>query len=161
MSNQTGGIDRVEEMIGRIVEGDLDATDAVANILEGEASDSVHGMTVDFDLSEDADDPQCPECSSDLEFGVTESEEGDIPTLYCESCDIGYQQVDEDDEDEEGEDFEDDDDDGDVVEGVLEDECLNCGSEDLQGGFVEADDEEVPVIVCETCDTTYVVEEED
>lgn len=138
----------VEGLIQAMVNEGVSAEEAV-DVLLGE------GDATPVDL--DPDNPKCPKCENALAEAILETQEGEIPGLRCEDCQLDFYP-----DLEEGEGSED----HEVHEVEIDEDdptCVVCGSKDLVGEFVEDAGEQVPVLICqgEGCEATYVVAEED
>lgn len=146
MSETRKSIDFVESVIDQMVESNLEASDAVAEILGEDQLPDV--IEVDMDaMLESEGGFVCPACGSDdIEECVIESEGDEFYALHCQNCDTGF--VPEGDEMDESEE-------GDVYEAEVDEDnpaCPSCGSDDLTGEVVEDEDgTEVQVVLCNGC----------
>lgn len=137
----------IENAIEALVSGDATPQEVASSVLDSDLPERVA-----LDESEEDVPPSCIRCGNpDLDVGVLESEDGELDYLHCTECDLGY--VREPEEDSEG---------GDLEEAEIDENdpaCPNCGSGNLDAGFVEHEGEEVPVLHCQDCDCGLVVSE--
>lgn len=156
MSDDNGAAKFVESVIDGMVESDLDVGDAVAQILD----ESKVPETVEIDESAlEEGDISCPACGNEeLDYGVVETEDGELPVIHCPACDTGLVP-------DLGEDEEEDDEGEEVMEAELDEdspECPVCGSDDLAGEVIEDDDgDEFQLITCNGCGAGMVPADEE
>ncbi len=138
--------DLVESIISGMVEGQ-DVDTAVAAVMNDQPE------VVEFD---EGSTPVCVTCKAPLEEVQVETEDGEIPALYCQPCDTGYipdpDALAEADAEE-----------GELEEAEIDEEnpiCPTCGEDALDGQVVEDEQGEIPLIVCDACGTGYVPAEE-
>jgi DNA-directed RNA polymerase subunit M/transcription elongation factor TFIIS len=154
MNEKNGTVDFVESVIDGMVENDMEVSDAVARVLDREEEGDTLPESVEINL-EEGEDAECPLChSKDLDFGVTETEDGgEIPTIHCTACDTGFLAEDEEEDEEE------------VLEGVIDEDdphCPVCESDNLDGEIHEDDEgNETPLITCGDCGSGFVPVEEE
>lgn len=143
-------IDRnlIESMIDAVCDGSASVDDVASHLTARPLPE-----TVMLDESEADVPPACIQCGNpSLDFGMLESEDGEVPYFHCPDCDLGYvADVDAMNESEDAE----GDEDG-IFEAAIDPEnpeCPNCGSDhlDVVDFQMEGEDEPTQAIVCDNC----------